>query len=80
MLPRHVQKDPEASLTWTLKDEIVRRGAVYYAKLGRGKATFVAPRMLPFFSAIWGVRRREEAARLSRDARAIRRENRSSPS
>lgn len=26
VLPRHVQKDPEASLTWVLKDEIVRRG------------------------------------------------------
>src|SRR5206468_8654700 len=26
VLPRHVQKDPEASLTWTLKDEIVKRG------------------------------------------------------
>jgi hypothetical protein len=71
VLPRHVQKDPEASLTWTLKDEIVRRGTVYYAKLGRGKATFVAPRILPFFASIWGVRRGEEAARLSRDARAI---------
>jgi hypothetical protein len=71
VLPRHVQKDPEASLTWTLKDEIVRRGTVYYAKLGRGKATFVAPRILPFFTAIWGVRRGEETARLSRDARAI---------
>jgi hypothetical protein len=71
VLPRHVQKDPEASLTWTLKDEIVRRGAVYYAKLGRGKATFVAPRILPFFASIWGVRRGEEAARLSGDARAI---------
>src|SRR6187200_580568 len=71
VLPRHVQKDPEASLTWTLKDEIVRHGTVYYAKLGRGKATFVAPRILPFFAAIWGVRRADEAARLSRDARAI---------
>jgi hypothetical protein len=71
VLPRHVQKDPEASHTWVLKDEIVRRGKVYYAKLGRGKATFVAPRVLPFFTAIWGVRRGEEAARLSRDARAI---------
>src|ERR1700737_3632690 len=37
VLPRHVQKDPEASLTWGLKDEIVGRGKVYYAKLARGK-------------------------------------------
>jgi len=71
VMPRNVQKDPEASLTWTLKDEIVRHGTVHYAKLGRGKATFVAPRILPFFAAIWGVRRADEAARLSRDARAI---------
>ena len=26
VMPRNVQKDPEASLTWVLKDEIVRRG------------------------------------------------------
>jgi len=45
VMPRNVQKDEEASLTWTLKDEIVRRGNVYYAKLARGKATFLAPRM-----------------------------------
>src|SRR5678816_1104427 len=40
VLPRHVQKDPESSLTWNLKDELVRRGRVYYAKLARGKAMF----------------------------------------
>ena len=28
VLPRHVQKDPEASLTWVLKEEIVNRGRV----------------------------------------------------
>src|SRR5262245_61019200 len=33
VMPRNVQKDPEASLTWTLKDEVVKRGKVYYAKL-----------------------------------------------
>src|SRR5919109_4411095 len=27
VLPRHVQKDPETSLTWTLKDQLLRRGA-----------------------------------------------------
>jgi hypothetical protein len=71
VMPRTVQKDPEASLTWTLKDEIIRRGRVYYAKLARGKAMFVAPRMIPHFKAVWGVRRAEEKERLSRDARAI---------
>ena len=71
VMPRNVQKDDEASLTWQLKDEIVRRGKVYYAKLARGKAMFLAPRMIPSFNAIWGVRRSEESRRLSRNARAI---------
>lgn len=35
-----------------LRDEIVRRGKVYYAKLARGKATFIAPRIIPFFHVI----------------------------
>jgi hypothetical protein len=71
LLPRNVQKDTEASLTWVLKDEIVKRGKVYYAKLARGKATFLAPRMIPYFHAVWGVRRSDEKRRLSRSARAI---------
>ena len=71
VMPRNVQKDPEASLTWELKDALLRRGKVYYAKLARGKAMFIAPRMLPHFNAIWGLRRAEEARRLSRSARAI---------
>lgn len=71
VLPRHVQKDPEASLTWVLKDEIIARGKVYYAKLARGKATFVSPRMVPYFKAVWGLKRSEEPARLGRDARAV---------
>ena len=49
----------------------MRRGTVYYAKLARGKAMFLAPRMIPYFHAIWGVRRSEEKRRLSRHARAI---------
>src|SRR5262245_50157409 len=68
VLPRNVQKDPEASLTWVLKDEVIKRGKVYYAKLARGKAMFLAPRMIPYFNAIWGVRRVDEPKRLSRNA------------
>ncbi|HKE87811.1 MAG TPA: hypothetical protein VKB50_28850 [Vicinamibacterales bacterium] len=71
VLPRHVQKDPESSLTWTLKDQLVRRGKVYYAKLARNKAMLIAPRMIPHFHAVWGVRRSDERHRLSRSARAI---------
>jgi hypothetical protein len=71
VMPRNVQKDEEASHTWLLKDDVLRRGKVYYAKLARGKTMFIAPRMIPYFHAVWGVRKGEEARRLSRHARAI---------
>jgi hypothetical protein len=71
VMPRNVQTDEEASLTWTLKDELLKRGRVYYAKLARGKATFIAPRMIPHFNAIWGLKRTDEPRRLSKSAQAI---------
>jgi hypothetical protein len=71
VMPRNVQKDEEASLTWHLKDEIIRRSKVYYAKLARGKTMFIAPRMIRYFHAVWGLRKSEENRRLSRNARAI---------
>src|SRR5215475_808583 len=71
VMPRNVQKDPETSLTWTLKDELLRRGRVYYGKLPRGKAMFLARRMVAYFKAIWGMPRREERNRLSKPAQAI---------
>jgi DNA-binding protein H-NS len=70
VMPRKVQKDPEASLTWVLKDELIGRSNVYYAKLA-GRAMFLAPRMIPHFHAVWGVRRSDEPRRLSRKAQAI---------
>src|SRR5262245_962475 len=78
VMPRNVQKDPECSHAWLLKDEILRRGKVYYGKLARGRATFLAPRMIPYFNELWGIRRREEKSRLSKAAmrvlRALRKE------
>ena len=71
VMPRNVQRDPEASLAWELKDQVAMRGHIYYGKLARGRAMFIAPRMIPHFHAVWGVRRAEEAARLSGPARAI---------
>jgi hypothetical protein len=71
IMPRNVQKDPEASHTWHLKDELVRRGKVYYGKLTGARTLFIAPRMIPYFHAVWGIRRAEESRRLSRSARAI---------
>ena len=70
-MPRNVQKDPESSQTWLLKDEIMRRGRVYYAKLAKARTLFVAPRLVPHFNALWGVARRDEAKTLSDDARAV---------
>jgi hypothetical protein len=71
VMPRNVQTDEEASRTWVLKDEIIGRGQVYYAKLARGRAMFVAPRMVPYFNAVWGVKRADEPKRLSKRAQAI---------
>lgn len=71
VMPRHVQKDEEASHTWLLKDDVIRRGKVYYAKLARGKTMFLAPRMISHFHAVWGVRKALEPTRLSRHSRAI---------
>src|SRR4051794_21876246 len=70
-MPRNVQKDPESSLAWIIKDEVMRRGRVYYAKLGKGRATFIAPRLVSHFNALWGMSRKREAEGLSADARAI---------
>jgi hypothetical protein len=70
-MPRNVQKDPESSLTWRIKDDVMRRGRVYYAKLAKGRATFIAPRLVSHFNAVWGVPRRKEGEALSADARAV---------
>ena len=69
--PRNVQKDIEMSLAWTLKDEVMRRGKVYYAKLVKGRSMFVAPRLVSYFNAIWGVPKKEEKEVLSEDANKI---------
>ena len=69
--PKNVQKDYEMSLAWTLKDEVMMRGRVYYSKLSKGRATFVAPRLIPYFNAIWGVPKKEEKTKLSADAQKV---------
>jgi len=71
VMPKNVQKDPEASHAWVLKDEALRRGKVFYAKLLRGRSTFVAPRLIPAFNALFGIPRAKEAESLSEDARAV---------
>ena len=70
-MPRNVQKDPESSLAWTIKDDAMRRGKCFYGKVLRGRATFIAPRLIPFFNALWGVPRKMEKKILSPDAQLI---------
>lgn len=70
-MPRNVQKDYEASRAWVLKDEVIARGKVYYAKLVKGHSMFLAPRMIPVFNAIWGVPKLREPKDLSGSANKI---------
>lgn len=70
-MPRNVQKDPESSLTWRIKDEVMQRGRVYYAKLAKARTLFVAPRLVPYFNALWGIPRRAEKAHLSAEAQTV---------
>ena len=70
-MPRNVQKDEEASAAWVLKDEVIARGKVYYGKLVKGHSMFIAPRMIPYFNAIWGVPKTREAKDLSGSANKI---------
>src|SRR5687768_13608553 len=70
-MPRNVQKDPESRLAWTIKDEVMRRGRCFYGKVLRGRSTFIAPRLLPYFNALWGIPQRMEKKILSPDALMI---------
>src|ERR1041384_4224458 len=70
-MPRNVQKDPESRMAWTIKDEVMRRGKCFYGKVLRGRSTFIAPRRVPFFNALFGVPRRLEKTVLSSDAQVI---------
>lgn len=71
VMPHNVQKDPESSHTWVLKDEILRRGKIYYGKLRRGKTMFIAPRLIPIFHALFGISKQQEKRELSAPALAI---------
>ncbi|HEV8430648.1 MAG TPA: hypothetical protein VGQ41_22290 [Pyrinomonadaceae bacterium] len=70
-MPRNVQKDPESRLAWTIKDDVMSRGKCFYGKVLRGRSTFIAPRLIPFFNALFGVPKRMEKKVLATDAQAI---------
>ena len=70
-LPRNVQKDPETSLTWTIKDELVRRGRVYYGKLRGNRSVFITRKLVPHYNALFGFARKQETRSLSQPAQDI---------
>ena len=70
-MPRNVQKDPEASAAWVMKDEVLERGRVYYGKLVKGHSMFLAKRMMPVFNTLWGVPKAKEKTELSTNAQKV---------
>lgn len=70
-MPRNVQKDPESRLAWTMKDDTIRRGRVYYGKLRGSRSAFISRRLIPHFNAVWGVHRKNERLLLSHSAQDI---------
>jgi hypothetical protein len=54
--PHHSHYDPEVGLAWDLKDRLPTEGKVFYAKLIRGKPTFVAWDVFPDVYRLFGPR------------------------
>lgn len=69
--PKNVQKDVECSAAWVLKDEVLRRGLVYYGKITKAQSIFVAPRLIAAFNQIFGLPKNKESELLSANAQAI---------
>lgn len=56
-LPHNTHYDPEVGLAWNLKDQLPAEGKVFYAKLIRGKPTFVAWDLFPAVYRLYGPER-----------------------
>lgn len=69
--PRNVQKDVETSQAWVLKDEVLRRGRVFYGKATKQQAVFIAPRLIAAFNSLFGVAQTKEKELLSANALAV---------
>lgn len=69
--PKNVQKDEETSKAWVLKDEVMRKGNVYYSKLLKGRATFVSKDLIPSFNSLFGVPKKGEREHFSDNARSV---------
>lgn len=62
VFPHHSHHDPEVGLAWNLKDQLPEAGEVFYAKLLRGKPTFVAWSLFPAVYRLFGPRADHHAA------------------
>ena len=56
VFPHHSHHDPEVALAWNLKDRLPQAGRVFYAKLLRGKPTFVSWSLFPAIHRLFGPR------------------------
>jgi hypothetical protein len=70
-MPPNVQKDPEASAAWLLKDDLARRGRVFYGKVLRKRSTLIARELITPVHALLGIPKKDERTRLSPEARAV---------
>lgn len=70
-MPPNVQKDPESSAAWVLKDDLARRGRVYYGKVLRKRSTLIARELIAPAHALLGIPKKDERTRLSPEARAV---------
>lgn len=70
-MPPNVQKDPEASAAWVLKDDLARRGRVFYGKVLRKRSTLIARELITPVHALLGIPKKDERTRLSPEARAV---------
>jgi hypothetical protein len=55
--PEHSHHDSEVGLAWDLKDQLPAEGKVFYAKVVRGKPTFVAWDVFPDVYCLFGPKR-----------------------
>jgi len=62
VFPHHSHHDPEVGLAWNLKDQLPEAGEVFYAKLLRGKPTFVSWSLFPAVYRLFGPRADHQAA------------------
>jgi hypothetical protein len=62
VMPRTVQKDHEASLTWSLKDELLGAARSITGNLRAARATFIAPAHAPLLSRDLGRPPRRRSA------------------